>query len=185
MRTLLLLLTMAAIFASCSKDSSTTPKPQQLNTTFKFTGNGTNVQWNGSSPLSAYPIPEGSTIEKITSGTQTFYLLVAQPAGGGIYSPHLYLKIEASNLVSGTYPKTLSTAVNWTVADNECIMPGGSGIYAATSEVGDFATIIITSIHDNGYADGTFTAKMTTTPIGSYDKLNITNGEFHNVKIVQ
>ena len=175
----------AILVCSCSKKPTEPPIVPQLNTTFKFIGNGTFVEWNGYSDPASYPIAQGSSIQKYNYNGSTYYMIVAHPAGAGLNTPAIYLKLETNNLTPGTYTKTLTAPVLWTLADNECIMPGASGIHGTTSQVGDYVTVIITSTHDNVYADGTFTALMTNSGQGTATKLTITNGEFHNVKITQ
>ena len=65
-------------------------------------------------------------------------------------------------------------------APHSSLFDYGNG-YQST-QIGDFGTVRISKIHD-GYADGTFVALMTKDD-SSFSKLNITNGEFTNLKIV-
>lgn len=182
---LFVLAILAILFWSCSKKPSESPIAPQLNTTFKFTGNGTFVEWNGYDAPGSYPVPQGSNIQKYNYNGSSYYMIVAHSAGAGLYSPAIYLKLETNNLIQGSYSKTLTAPVSPGLAGNECTMPGASGIHGTTSEVGDYVSVNITSIHDNIYADGTFTALMTNSGQGTATKLTITNGEFHNVKITQ
>jgi len=173
-------ITIMAAVISCSKKSSS-PDPVQLITTFKFTGNGTVVQWNGLAPLSTFPSPEGSIIQK-SSG---FYFISAHPANHSLATPWIYLKIPTANLIAGGYSYTLTAPVMWTSSDAECIMPTTGAPYYTVSEIGDNVTINISRIHDGNYADGSFSALMSNTPNGTSNKLTITNGEFVNVRIDQ
>jgi len=161
---------------SCSKKPAEveTPEPQ---TTFKFTVNSTIYQWNGNS---ATDPSYGSRINKYTYNGSTWYTLSASPPNGGLYTL-LSLKMQTASLSIGTYTLTSTTTTSWNLADHYCGV-NGNDIYTS-SEVGDFATINISSIH-SGYADGSFTARLTNIN-GSLARVDVTNGEFHNVKIVE
>ena len=160
---------------SCSKNPPVI-QPTQLTTTFKFSVNGTLYQWNGNS---AADPTYGSRINKYSLNGATWYTLSAAPLNGGIYTL-IGLKMQTSSLLAATYTLTTTTTTAWTIADHYC---GVNNESYASSEIGDFASVTISSIHD-GYADGSFTAKFTNAN-GSLTKINITDGEFHNVKIVE
>jgi hypothetical protein len=161
----------------CSKNPPTNPPVTPPVTTLKFTVNGTIYEWNGSS---ADDVSQGSRIYRTVYNGSTWYTLSAYPLNSGIYTL-LALEINATSLAATTYTLTTTTTTAWTVADHYCGLPNGQ--IFASSEVGDVASIIITSIV-NGYASGTFTATLTNTD-GSLTKTNVTDGQFRNVKIVQ
>jgi hypothetical protein len=164
---------ISSVFLSdCSKKPSITPA---VLTTFKFTVNGTVYNWDGNLADSSY----GSRLGKTTYNGVTWWDLAALPVNGGIYRG-IYLRINATTLSATSYTLTTTATTLWTVAEHLCMVPS---VICASSEVGDYATIIISSIHD-GYADGTFTARLTNTD-GTLAKVDVIAGEFHNVKLAQ
>jgi len=164
-------------FPNCSKKSGggTVTPPA---TTFKFTVNGTIYNWNGNSADN--PLNGGSRIFKTSYNGSTWYGLAASPANSGL-TALITLKLNTATLSVATYTWTATSVTSWTVADHYCGVP--TGLICTSSEIGDYATVIITNKHD-GYVDGTFTARLTNAD-GSLVKVNVTDGEFHNVKIVE
>jgi hypothetical protein len=159
----LLIVLLVGMFA-CSKSSVA------LFTTFKFDAGGNTYQWNGG---------EGSTFNclgcfnSITKFSDHYLLRVT---GTQNFLNSIQLKINSTVLSKSTY--TLTTTSILTVPN----LP--NAVLASSTEIGDFATVTITSIHDGNYAHGVFNAKLTlSAPINSSNKIDITNGVFHNLKI--
>ena len=161
---------------SCSKSSNTTAPPK-LETTLKFNANGNFYQWNGSIGDNPGCFVCGSAIYKHTNSS--YVLSSSDPA---IYYNFIVLKIKATTLSASTYTLTITST---TPASNAAhIFSIFNLLQAASTEAGDFGTVTITSIHDGNYADGTFNARLTLSPFGFSGKMDITNGEFHNIKII-
>jgi len=163
--------------SNCSKKPSEDGTTTLPATTFKFAINGTIYHWNGNSadnPLA------GSRITKTAINGTTYYVLSALPSTAGMYVL-LSLKLNTPTLSTTTYTLAATTASSWTIAEHYCGLP--DGLICTSSEVGDMATITIAKKHD-GYIDGTFTARLTNID-GSLAKVNVIDGEFYNVKIVE
>ena len=171
---------------SCSKPS--TPSVTKAATMFKFSADGYDYQWNGVPGDGATCILCGSDIKKDNG---YFILRSSDPK---FWASGISLKIQATNLSVTTY--TLTT-INTTTPSNayhhisierhiQTYPPAPVFLNADATEPGDYATITITNIHDGIYADGVFNARMTISPYGpAAAKLDISGGEFRNLKIVQ
>ncbi|MBC7875013.1 MAG: hypothetical protein H7Y01_13505 [Ferruginibacter sp.] len=171
-------------FLSCSRSPSQITPPSAF---FKFTADLSLYQWNGVPGDGNTCFLCGSDITKMNG----YYVLRSSDPRN--YGNVILLKIPAITLSETVY--TLTT-INSTTSPNANhhinigqALPQGSpfpsSLFAADTEPGDYATITITSIHDGIYADGTFTARMTLAPYGpTANKLDITGGEFRNVKIL-
>ena len=171
-----LLIALLVCMLACKKSSVT------LLTTFKFNAGGNTYQLDGGEGPSFNCIVCLSAITKFSD----HYLLRVTNSQNGINS--ISLKINTTVLSAGTYTLTATS----TIAGNadhilSLTVPNLlTSIFAASTEVGDFATVTITSIHDGSYADGVFNAKLTlSTPINSSNKIDITDGAFQNLKIQQ
>lgn len=171
---------------SCSKPS--TPSVTKAAAMFKFSADGGDYQWNGSPGDGATCFLCGSDIKKDNG---YFILRSSDPKYEG---SRISLKIQATNLSVTTY--TLTTINTTSRSDayhnigiSRHTQPGPPApiiLVAQATEPGDYATITITNIHDGIYADGVFNARMTISPYGpAAAKLDISGGEFRNLKIVQ
>lgn len=163
---------------SCSKTNITpdiTPKA-----TISFTAGGTSYNWiQNDDPYS--PAYFSIALWRSSYNGVDGYELSADDHSS-VYTLNgfgLYLKMLTSSLSPTTY--TLSNPADlspFDIGPHSCSL---RNIFYYANTAGDFATITISKIHD-GYADGTFTAKMTLS--GTTTKLNISNGIFKNVKIM-
>jgi hypothetical protein len=172
-------LTLIHILTGCSKSSSA-PEPQP-ETTLKFKVNGTAYEWRHKGFCGLYC---GTSINKYPD----HYVLVSIDPQS--YSNQLSLTMQTTGLSATTYNHTVASPVTSSNAINGLYLynpvSGGSYSFAASTEIGDFANITITIIHDGKYADGTFTTRLTLSPYGANaGKVDITEGEFHNVIIYQ
>ncbi|SRR5579871_554801 len=178
------------IIINCSKKSSAAP---DLKSTFKFTGNDTLLEWDGQGyrtgpgggNITVYT--EGSiiTYSSPAQGSPAYYQLLAYQGGNTNYTPQISLSIITTNLNVGIYTQTKSDPAADSaifIYTDDCLMPNSAFLCSAND---DFVTVNVTSIHDSYYADGTFKAQMSNAEPGGTAKLAITNGEFHNVRIVK
>jgi hypothetical protein len=165
---ILLVATLVAfVFLGCSKNTHQDPVPvPDLPTEFRFTAYGTIFYWNGNIGCN------GSICS-----------LAAQPENGGLYEL-IAFSIHTQSLSETSYTYTPAVATTWDLANDLCGLPApfNNNVMYSDFEMGDFATITISKLHD-GYADGTFLATFSASD-GSA-KLNITDGVFKNVKIVK
>jgi hypothetical protein len=161
----------------CSKPDSPDPIVS-LKSSFQFKANGVFYEWNSDYQATGF----GSVI--IKDNYNPVYLLSASPLnGGGIGGKYLILKINANSLTQNTYALTTTDPVSPAgLANHACSLFDNSNAFLSY-QTGDFATVVISNIHDE-YYDGTFTALLTKDD-SSFQKMNITNGEFKNVKILQ
>jgi len=143
-------------------------------TEFRFTANGTVYYWNGNKEeLKFY----GSIIGCNGSSCS----LTAEPGNGGIYQL-IAFNIHTPSLSETSYTYTPAVATTSNLANDFCGLPApNNNEMYSDFEIGDFATITISKLHD-GYADGIFPATFSAS--GGSPKLNITDGVFKNVKIV-
>lgn len=174
------------LFCSCTKSKVSNPTTV-INTYLKFTADGYTYQWDG--------VPgDGNTCyfcgSDLTKTNGNYILRSSDPKN---YSNGISLKIQATSLSATSYTLTTTNATSNTNADHKLTIyrsfqVGSSSprfLMAAATETGDFATITISRIHDSIYADGTFTARITLSPYGpTASKLDITSGEFRNLKII-
>ena len=107
--------------------------------------------------------------------------LTAEPENGGIYQL-IAFNIHTPSLSETSYTYTPAVATTSNLANDFCGLPApNNNEMYSDFEIGDFATITISKLHD-GYADGIFPATFSAS--GGSPKLNITDGVFKNVKIV-
>lgn len=161
------IVTLALLFSACSKDPAST-LTAELVTTFKFTANGTVYELNGSLATNS---SQGSIIRREgTLNTGQYYL----SAQNGAARNTMVMALATGNMAATSYSFTYPTI------SGECEL---NQLSYYGDKAGDNTNVIVTSIHDGVYADGTFTGQMTRS--GSVLKVLITNGEFKNVKILQ
>ncbi len=164
----------------CSKESLK-PTPPVPVATVEFDANGQLYKWDGPA-TNIY----SSSITNRGDGTFSFY--VSDP--GNSLNNGLKISMKAASLSVRTYTLTIDTTTALVNAPHFFSLELNiqiSNMQAASTEIGDFGTVTITSIHDGNYADGTFSAKLSeyteNGPTGV--KLNITNGTFKNVVVYQ
>ena len=175
----LMIVLLVCMFA-CSKPS-VAPPVSRSKATFKFNAGGNTYQWDGTGedyPLNCLMC--GSAVKKYSD---YYFLTATEPQN---FFNSISLKINITALTVGTYTLTVTNTLAGNAAHGLSITGPNlfNQIQAASTEVGDFATVTITSIHDGNLADGVFNAKLTlSTPINSSNKIDIINGEFRNLKI--
>lgn len=172
-------LILPAIFCGCSK--SVTEQNAQPETTLKFKVNGIVYEWRNKGFCGIYC---GTSIEKWPD----YYNFDSFDPRDYQNNFSFTLSVTSLGVSSYNYPVTSPVTSSNALHRLNLFNPvsGGSFSHAASTEIGDFATITITNIHDGKYADGFFTARLTLSPYGvSADKADITEGEFHNVIIYQ
>ncbi len=138
----------------------------------EFVANGQSFEWNG-------PTFTPSEISNVYTGSFFMLYLIdpKNPSGN-----QLSIAINSTKPSVGTYTVTIDTTTTVANALNSFILTT-IATYAST-DIGDYGTVTITAIHNNGmYADGTFSAQMTeyTKDGPTTTKLIITNGKFKNV----
>lgn len=172
--TFFLLLTLG--FVGCSKDnddsngSSNTPV-----TTFKFTVNGTPYEVTGSLLENTV---KGAKIER-DPWHNTFALYAHEVVQN---TTKFYAHIPLPNpLVTGTFNFTYPSNGSF---DSEVSVISIPVMYYQVLKTGDAITVNITKV-ENGYASGTFSASKLSGTNTTPPTIQITNGEFTNVKIIQ
>jgi hypothetical protein len=165
------------ILSSCSRDEA----PREPRTTFKFTINGTAVEWNERGSGTDACIVCGPRILKYPTH---FELISTAPQD---YGEVILFTIKATALNVGTYSDTITTAII-----DYHLSPDQRGIHrfdarnpsiqAAATQVGDYARVTFTSIKDGTYYDGTFRARLTSAPYGPDEPKVEIEGEFKNIK---
>jgi hypothetical protein len=171
------IIVITAFFAipSCSKKDPPILEPE---TTFQFNANGIEYEWNGDYNTVGY----GSVLIKDTINS-VYKLIGSSVNSTGGSGNYLLLSIRAADLSVNTYNITISDSVFAPgPADQVCFL-FDNDIPFVSYRVGDFARISITKIHDQ-YYDGSFSALMTKAD-STFEKLNITNGRFKNVKFLE
>jgi hypothetical protein len=166
-----------AILLSCSKSPSlATAEPVA---TSKFLVNGTLLEWDGNVVGPSVCLFCGPGIYK----DSTYFALTSTESEN--YAEGLYLRIKTATLNVTTYNDSVTIAVSPRKAVHFMHhMYSTPYIFAASTEVGDFATVTITSVKDGKYYDGTFRARLSSSPFGmAASKVAIEAGEFHNVKV--
>ena len=163
---------------SCSK-SSTTPTSGSTTVVFKFTLNGTNYNWSGPKSGGTLTRTNNSpsvpnTCSLVGYDSSTYYHI---PGGADRNVFGLNFDIATSMLSQTVYPANLVDALIDFSESNF----SGQGALAGIN--GSSATVTITSIH-NGLYDGTFSGVLSSSPL-PIPVVNITNGEFHNLKLIQ
>jgi len=151
----------------------------------KFTVDGTTYSWieqKDQTPANTFLL---MNIEGSTAGT---YFFIVSNAFSGSLIP------AKEKVITFQAPVPLTTNTPFTLANTSTpsFPPHSIAVFTSTafepsrvyyaSRIGDFATITITSIHDNNRADGNFTAELTR--LSDSTSVNVTNGRFKNVKIV-
>ena len=163
----LLLLTWVFALSSsgCSRDeSSAEPQPINLKPSITFTANGTNYVWPA----------EYAGILKLNDST---YVLSATPPMSIVDSAFLIM-IRSDSLTKGTYKLINTSPVAPGYGPAVCLLENS---WYESTDGGDFATVSVSKIHDDLF-DGTFVTLVTKAD-SSMVKLNITNGEFKNLKL--
>jgi len=173
MKNLLALATLAVLVSACQKETVINTPAEEFVSTLKFTVNGTVIELNGSLATYSY---KGSAFRRAGNFSTGNYTLVAKD-DGSVNS--LRLPLHTDTVSATTYTVTVPTP-NRTPDRERAGSCEISGIKYAGINSGDNFTLIISSIHDEVYADGTFSAQMSK----DSQKIMITNGEFKNVKIV-
>jgi hypothetical protein len=165
--------TLAVWVSACQKETGTNTPPEKFATTLKFTANGTVIELNGSLATYSY---KGSVFRRAGNYSTGNYTLVAKD-DGSVNS--LRLPLHTDTLSATTFVVTVPTP-NPTPTRERAGSCEIAGVKYSGINSGDNFTLIISSIHDEVYADGTFSAQMSR----ETQKMMITNGEFKNVKIV-
>ena len=170
------LLLIISILAGCTPNSpAPSPSPTQQ-TTFKFTANGSNYQWDGD--LSTTSIT-GSVIKRFATNNG-LYILAQTSVSGSVHELHIPLTLTATTLTTGTYNSHIT--ISPTVYAEGWFYDG-----CHYDHSGDNINTVIGTIQ-NGYVSGTFSGYINCsggTPLsGCYSQVIFTNGEFHNVKIL-
>ena len=161
------LIVFFSLISTCKKKDAVEPAPS-----CKFRVNGTEIQWGGSSS-SCYLC--GSWITNYTT-----HFMFSSSAPNDVFQA-LIFRIKSNTLNVGTYSDIVN--VQRLISDTVHRLYVGPMVAGAT-EIGDFVTCTITSIKDQKYYDGTFTGRLTEKPYGpSAPKVQIEQGEFHNLKI--
>lgn len=183
MKKLLLILITAILFIGCKKtDEQTTSKSVIPASTFKYKINGMPVELNGTLAQNAQV---GSVIRKqksIRSSRTTTYEYNVMATKDYIYTTDgetpMNFVLAANSLSTGTY--SLS---NGKIA-YVCFFNLETDVFlwATPSQNNENSTftVAITKV-ENGYADGTFSGIMRKNPVS----IQITEGEFKNVKVLQ
>ena len=147
----------------------------------EFVANGQSFKWNGPtftpSEISNVWFPD-----PVWNGASLFVLGLIDPNNPS--GNQLSIAINSTTPPSlGTYTITIDTTTTVANAPHNFVLGTNNKTYASI-DIGDYGTVTITTIHNNGmYADGTFSAQMTeyTKDGPTTTKLIITNGKFKNV----
>ena len=190
MRKMLSIIGIFGLLFSCQKQSSNPASSSDPKAIFRFTVNGMNDSIVGSATQSS---TEGSVIKRVygsgTNGfTSFYYQLVSYKYIAGTGS-QLYISLDflTTNLIVSSYIYKFGFGLpgyysSGGVATNLFEVPSFWPNYYSSQGTGDQTVITITKIQ-NGYADGTYTAKLSNAINTS--SITITNGEFKNVKILE
>lgn len=173
MKKMTLLLLSAVSLLGCKKDKN---DPEAV---FTFTARGTTYEWKGP------PAFEGTASAGAAIGSgATSYFLAAYDYSNNNYSradfsitrdPELALKTYT--LQGGGPSGSLSGSVRFGKGNLS------EAVYGC-SQPGDFITVTITEIK-KGYVSGTFQARLTGYNGLPNDKVEITAGEFRQLKIIK
>jgi hypothetical protein len=172
--------TLFVFLFSCSKDPVKTP----LLGSVSFSANGTSYSWNEQNTSSA---ANYLTMDIYLSAPGIYHLNITnQFSGNLIPQKTVDLTFLTSALRTNTpFTYTNTTAVNPLFPPHQVVVSTVTGNDLTTVyngyDIGDFATVTITGVHDQ-LADGNFTARLTR--LSDLAKINITNGNFQNVKIM-
>ena len=174
MKNLLALATLAVLVSACQKETVINTPAEEFVSTLKFTVNGTVIELNGSLATYSY---KGSAFRRAGNFSTGNYTLVAKDNGVNSLRLPLHTDTVSATTFTVTVPYPNPTPTRERAGSCEI-----SGIKYSGINSGDNFSLIISSIHDEAYADGTFSAQMSG---GGPEKLLITNGEFKNVRILQ
>ena len=173
----MLMVLATCIFISCSKDQPANA-PAGSNepvATFRLRVNGILSQWDGPGSAGTVCFFCGPAL---TNRSTYFILSSSDPRN---YFSRIDMTIKSGSLNISRYGDTLTTAIGIAQAIHQV---NTNLTFGAATEVGDFATITITSIKDGKYYDGTFSARFTAPPFGTAaNKVYIEDGEFRNLKV--
>jgi hypothetical protein len=160
------------LLVSCSDSDEGPNDPPAI---FEFrVNNGTLVQWNGPGSGMAVCVLCGPSLYK---NNGYFNLVSSAPQN---YGEALVLRINTGTINLTTYSDTITTAIDSLAAVHRIDTPA---VKAAATQEGDFASVTFTAVKDGVYHDGTFRARLTSSPFGpTAEKVEI-EGEFRNVKL--
>ena len=153
-----------------------------------FTANGVSYSWIEQMDQTASTANTFLLMYIYTSTAGTYHFNVSNASSPWLIpAKELFITFQAPVPFTTNTPFTLTN----TTAISGLYFPHSIAAYSGTvfepanvfnaSEIGDFATITLTAIHDNR-ADGNFTAKLTR--MSDTSVVNITNGAFKNVEIM-
>ncbi len=160
------------VFSGCEKMEH---RPStDLESIFKFRLYGSMNEWRNSD---VYGIITGTKISK----NNGYYTLSSSDPHGTPNS--ISMNIVTNDLQVASY----NTFLNGPIAINAPLarLEMNQLVSATCYDAGDFLNITITSIHDTKYADGFFTIRLTQLTSTGTNKVDIEEGEFHNVIIYQ
>jgi hypothetical protein len=162
---------------SCSK------KPVETHVgSVSFTANGTSYSWvesaaNNDNYLAMY----------ISGGPGAYYFKASSDDPWTLHPfREVYLTFPAPNLTTTNTPFTLTnTIANPYPSPHDISVSNATAYdpfnYYNASKIGDYATVTITSVHDN-LLDGIFTAQLHR--VSDSSVINISSGAFKNVKVL-
>jgi hypothetical protein len=164
---------------SCSKD----PTTELMYGSISFSANGSSYSWFEKDPLPG----ELMIMSLYSIGTDIYYLSATNEYSSNLQPlKRLALTFPATTITPETpYTYTISSADDPAFSPLEIAVANSLSDpvnYYDGVEVGDFATVTITSIHDKR-ADGRFIAKLRRESDGAI--VDITNGKFKNIEFVQ
>jgi hypothetical protein len=173
MRNYLLPLLLAAIWLSCKKDVP-------VNGTFTFKANGVSYTWSGPAVL-GNENAQGGAIAK--SNLSTAYFMM-----GFDYKDHINRNRISFSLTRNPQLETTSYRLNGggpsgSLSGEVVFLTSTSSKVYACLHSGDYIIVTINEIK-NGYASGTFQAKLTGTNGIPHETMEITGGAFEKVKII-
>ncbi len=179
-------LSLILFLLSCTKKDSPPPPVAYVS----FSVNGSSYNWVEKKTSSADDDMVIGIFKSRGGHNKGKYYFHANSAYASFSPPgkKVFLSTETSNLATNT-PFTYALTSTFTsglaphevIATNVNIAYYPPTIFKAT-EIGDFATITFTRIEDNR-ADGTFAAKLTR--LSDSAKIDITNGIFKNVEVIE
>jgi len=170
--------TLVVFLFSCSKNPT-----EPLVASVSFTANGASYSWNEDHSQSANYL----TMDIYMATPGTYHLNITNQFTGNLIAQRsVDLTFLTAALTTNTpFTYTVAVAVNPLYPPHQVVVATTTAndlsVVYNGYDVGDFATLTITSIHDQ-MADGNFTARLTR--LSDLAKITITNGSFQNVKIM-
>jgi len=181
----ILIIPALALALGCKKSGDSSSSTAA---TLQFTVNGTLYQMNGSPASSRYGaefvLEDGSGCG---SSYNTIYSLIATDSVGDSFVFNTGPAISLSVTTYKTEPdSTVETSPNnfctfYTLGTVTVLSI--SPIFYSDSGPQDYTTIVVTSIHNDSLADGTFSGQLTSNNHGTPAAITITNGQFKNIPI--